>query len=53
MKYSVTWKDLSGASHSQLFDASCATAAIALAMEKIELLRNHPHLIYRVPREES
>lgn len=46
--YTVSWRDMEGTDHSQTFQATSATGAIAAALEKIELLRNHPNLIHRV-----
>lgn len=51
--YSVSWKDREGNDHSQLFTASSASAAIALSLEKIVLLRENPNLITRVLLEET
>ena len=51
--YSVTWKDREGQDHSQVFETTSATAAIALALEKIALLRDNPNLITRVLQEKS
>lgn len=51
--YSVTWKDREGNPHSQTFETTSASAAVALAIEKIALLRDHPNLITRVLLEES
>jgi len=49
--YSVTWKDREGQNHSQDFETVSAAAAIALALEKITLLRDYPNLITRVRLE--
>lgn len=49
--YTVTWKDKEGAGHSQTFETTSASAAIALAIEKIALLQSNPHLITRVLKE--
>lgn len=51
--YTVSWKDREGASHSQSFESGSASGAIALALEKITLLRDHPNLITRVHLEET
>ena len=51
--YTVSWKDREGTEHSQPFEASSASGAIAMALEKITLLRDHPNLITRVPLEDT
>ena len=51
--YLVAWKDKAGDEHNQSFEATSASAAIALALEKIDLLGPNPHLITRVLRENS
>ena len=49
--YTVTWKDREAAEHNQTFEATSASAAIAIAIEKISLLQSNPHLITRVLKE--
>ena len=51
--YTVTWKDQEGVNHSQSFEATSASAAIAMALEKILLLHDHPNLITRVRLEDT
>ena len=46
--YSVTWKDENGAEHSQCFAATSASAAMALALERVDELARHPNRITRV-----
>lgn len=49
--YTVAWKDKEGTEHTQTFETTSASAAIALALEKIVLLQSNPHLITRVLKE--
>ena len=51
--YSVTWKDKAGDEHHQTFEATSASAAIALALERVDLLGSNPHLITRVLKENN
>ena len=46
--YSVRWKDFEGNAHKQAFEADSPSAALAAAIDKIDLLRLHPNLVERV-----
>ena len=47
-KYQVSWRDKAGEEQSQVFEGHTPTEAMSQAMEGVELLKTHPHLINRV-----
>ncbi len=50
--YTVFWKDKAGETHHQSFETTSASAAISLALKKIDLLQSNPHLIFSVLKED-
>jgi hypothetical protein len=47
-KYQVCWRDQEGEVQCGDFRGYTPTEAMAAAMEEVELLKSHPHLINRV-----